>query len=74
MLIATPEHYREFLESAIWHDLRYFFEECLDVNRDLLEGIRKFQEGARVESDDSLRGRNWQIRDIIAYVKERAES
>jgi hypothetical protein len=73
MLQATTEHYKEFLEGAIWADLLLFFQECLDVNRDLLEGILSFKEGARIETDDALRGRNWQIRDIIAYVKERAE-
>jgi hypothetical protein len=72
MLLATDEHYKEFLEGIIWQDLMIFFEECIEVNRDLLEGIKGFREGAKVESDDALRGRNWQIRDIIAYVNERA--
>jgi hypothetical protein len=70
--MATPQHYKEFLDGAIWQDLRAFFADCLEVNRDLLEGIRGWQEGRTPESDDALRGRNWQIRDIIAYVEEMA--
>jgi hypothetical protein len=73
LLEATSEHYSEFLESAIWQDLKAFFIDCLEINRDLLEGIRGWQEGRTPEPDDALRGRNWQIRDIIAYVEERAE-
>jgi hypothetical protein len=71
-LIATPEHYKEFIEGAIWGDLMLYFQDMLEVNRDLLEGIRGWQEGAKVEPNDALRGWNWQIRDIIAYVNERA--
>lgn len=71
-LLATQEHFSEFLEGAIWQDLLEFFEDCLEVNRDLLEGVKKFNSVETAESDDALRGRNWQIRDIIAYVKERA--
>lgn len=74
MLVASEEHYKEFLEGAIWQDLMAFFTECMEVNRDLLEGIKQFRDGAKVESDDALRGRNWQIRDIIAYVNERAST
>ena len=71
-LLATQEHFSEFLESAIWQDLVEFFEDCLEVNRDLLEGVKKFNSVETTEPDDALRGRNWQIRDIVAYVKERA--
>ena len=72
MDLATNDHYKEFLEDIVWQDLMIFFNECLEVNRDLLEGIKQFGETAKIESDDALRGRNWQIRDIIAYVNERA--
>lgn len=72
-LYATAEHYKEFFEGAIWSDLMLYFQECLEVNRDLLEGIKTFREGAKVESDDMIRGRCSQIRDTIAYVKERAD-
>jgi hypothetical protein len=69
----TARDYGEFIEGNIWQDLMAFFTESLEVNRDLLEGIRGWQEGRTPEPDDALRGRNWQIRDLIAYVRERAE-
>jgi hypothetical protein len=69
----TTQQFKEFIEGSIWQDLMAFFSESLEVNRDLLEGIRGWQEGRTPEPDDALRGRNWQIRDLIAYVRERAE-
>ena len=71
-LVATTEHYKDFVESVVWKDILLFCQECISVNRDILEGIRGFQEGFKVESDDALRGRCWQLRDLIAYVNERA--
>lgn len=70
---ATAEQYKEFIEGSIWADLLLYFQECLEVNRDLLEGIRTFREDAKTENDDMLRGRCCQLRDIMAYVNERAE-
>ena len=72
-MIATPEMYKEFTDGAIWQDLLEFCKDCLEVNRDLLEGIKGWKEGHKPEPDDALRGRNWQIRDFIAYVNERAK-
>lgn len=70
--LASAEQYKEFTESSIWTDLKLFFQECLTVNRDLLEGVRSFTDESKKESMDSIRGRCWQIRDILAYVEERA--
>jgi hypothetical protein len=72
LLEVTSEHYGEFIQSVVWLDIKAFFQDCLEINRDLLEGIRGWQEGRTPEPDDALRGRNWQIRDMIAYVEERA--
>jgi hypothetical protein len=68
----TPEQYEEFIQTNIWQDITAYCKDCLEINRDLLEGIRGWQEGRTPEPDDALRGRNWQLRDLIAYVQERA--
>jgi hypothetical protein len=71
--MATSEQYAEFRQGVIWKDILEYLTDCLEINRDLLEGIRGWQEGRTPEPFDALRGRNWQIRDLIAYVQERAE-
>lgn len=73
-LTATQEHFKDFTESVIWMDLQEYFRECLEVNRDLLEGVRKFNNPETSESNDVLIGRNRQLRDIIGYVNERANT
>jgi hypothetical protein len=65
--------WREFQSGVLWQDLKAFLEECLEVNRDLLEGIKSFKEGFPQENVDMLRGRCSQIRDVIAFVGEMAE-
>ena len=66
------EQYRDFIETTIWKDLQEFFSGCIELNRDLLEGIQSFRKDAKPEPMDAIRGRNWQIRDIVAYVNEMA--
>jgi hypothetical protein len=68
----TAGQYSEFIQGNIWQDIVAYCNDCLEINRDLLEGIRGWQEGRTPEPDDALRGRNWQLRDLIAYVQERA--
>lgn len=69
----SAEMWREFEASICWQDMKAYLEECLEVNRDLLEGIKTFKEGFPIEAVDMLRGRCAQIRDIVAYVKEMAD-
>ena len=62
--------YKEFIESQVGQDLLSYLKECIDLNRDLLEQIQMLEVP---ESDEKLRGRNAQCRDIISYIQTKSE-
>ena len=64
------QQYKEFLESLVGLDILSYIRECIELNRDLLEGIQKLE---NPESDEKLRGRNAQCRDFISYILTKAE-
>lgn len=63
------ELYKGFSQGLIWADMREYLQECLGLNRDLLEG---FSDLEKTESDESLRGRCRQIRDLLSFVDRMA--
>jgi hypothetical protein len=57
--------YKDWWEGPVGQDLKGYLEECRELNRDVLEGI-KVEEGS---TDDMLRGRLAQIRNILSYIE-----
>ena len=62
--------YSDFIETTIGKDLIQYLRDCIELNRDILEGVQRLTEA---ESDDKLRGRNAQCRDILSYIQVRSE-
>ena len=61
--------FSDFIETEIGKELISYLRECIEFNRDLLEGVQRI---SQEESDDKLRGRNAQCRDILSYIETRA--
>lgn len=68
-VICTQGQWADFIESSIWRDLRQFFLEELETNRDLLEGIVILSDEGDQPSDDQLRGACATFRHIMTFVE-----
>lgn len=63
------QSFSDFMETEVGKELISYLKECIEFNRDLLEGVQRI---TQEESDDKLRGRNAQCRDILSYIETRA--
>lgn len=65
---ATQEQWHHFTQNVVWHDLRSFLVECIEINRDILEGVLEQHPEYR-EVDDALRGRNRMARELLRNIE-----
>ena len=61
--------FSDFIETEVGKELVSYIKECIEFNRDLLEGVQKLPQE---DTYDKLRGRNAQCRDILSYIETRA--
>lgn len=59
------ELYVEFKDSPVYADLRTYIEEVLELNRDILEGIKTTDPK---EAIDTIRGRSRALRELLRYI------
>lgn len=58
--------YQLFKGGLVFADLKSYMDEVLELNRDILEGIKH----AENESEDFVRGRSRALRDLMFYIDE----
>ena len=70
---ATQAQWKDFIQTMVYRDLKEFLLEVIELNRDLLEGQLTQNEALR-ETDEALRGRNRDARELIARIEGWADS
>ena len=62
--------FSDFVETPVGIELVQYIKDCIELNRDILDGSQRLIEA---ESDEKLRGRNAQCRDILSYIQVRID-
>ncbi len=65
---ATQAQWEDFIQTIVYRDLKEFLLEVIELNRDLLEGQLTQNEVLR-ETDEALRGRNRNARELLARIE-----
>jgi hypothetical protein len=58
--------YQLWKSSFVFQDLKAYIDEVLELNRDILEGLKLSES----ESEDFIRGRSRMLRDLLFYIDE----
>lgn len=62
--------FADFKESAVYREIVDYINEVLELNRDILEGLKTTDP---VESSDMVIGRSKALRDLMSYINTEAE-
>ena len=64
--MSIQKAYKDFVDGIVYRDIHDYIQEILELNRDILEGL-KVAEG---ETNDQIRGSCRALRGLLFYINQ----